>query len=237
MSLLIPKRLPSLGRFALALILGCFASCNSSNSEKLETIALATSNYQDTFNQRPPILVTDADGKPLHSWRVLILPFIEANSFWDEYDNKAAWNDPTNDDLVDGKRHHPGDKFPYPANVGKFYQSGNSSHSQETRFVVLVSGPLEAKPYQNDQIAYYVPDSQPLIVLEVESSGIHWMEPRDIAGATADQPTWNTLADVKPKIVRSIEINSDETTIREREETASFLDALPGLGAVDSNPA
>lgn len=198
-------------------------SCSSQPSaEKLEWIAFAIGNYRDTFGERLPILVTDANGKPLHSWRVLILPFIEANSFWDEYDETSAWDDPANADLVDDSRHRPGNKFPYPAEVGKVYQSPPSLH---TRYVALVSGPLEAKPYRNHQIAYYVPDNQSLVILEVEASGIHWMEPRDIAGEGADQPGWDTLEEVKPKIVRSIEIDANGTQLRDREETLRFLEA------------
>ena len=43
----------------------------------LKQIGLALLNYHDTFGCFPPAYIADADGKPMHSWRVLILPYID----------------------------------------------------------------------------------------------------------------------------------------------------------------
>ena len=69
-------------------------------ANNMKQIILALHNYHDVYNAFPPLYTVDANGKPLHSWRVLILPFIEqtalyeeimANSFnepWDSEKNK-----------------------------------------------------------------------------------------------------------------------------------------------------
>jgi hypothetical protein len=43
----------------------------------LREIGLALYNFHDTFKQFPPAAICDAQGKPLLSWRVAILPFFE----------------------------------------------------------------------------------------------------------------------------------------------------------------
>ena len=50
------------------------AQAQSSNN--LKQIALAMHNYADTFRGFPAAYNTNANGKPLLSWRVLILPFV-----------------------------------------------------------------------------------------------------------------------------------------------------------------
>jgi hypothetical protein len=41
----------------------------------LRTIGLALRNYHGAYGCFPPAYTTDARGTPMHSWRVLILPF------------------------------------------------------------------------------------------------------------------------------------------------------------------
>src|SRR5687768_8208324 len=47
------------------------------SQNNLKQIAIALHNYHDTFGQFPPAYQCDASGKPVHSWRVLVMPFIE----------------------------------------------------------------------------------------------------------------------------------------------------------------
>jgi hypothetical protein len=44
----------------------------------------------------PPAVTTDKDGKPMHSWRVMILPFVEQKPLYDMYNRKEPWDSPTN---------------------------------------------------------------------------------------------------------------------------------------------
>jgi len=41
-------------------------------------------NYHYVNESFPPAYTTDADGKPLHSWRVLISPYIEQRELYDQ---------------------------------------------------------------------------------------------------------------------------------------------------------
>ena len=43
----------------------------------LKQIALALHNYADEHGEFPPAYTVDEQGQPLHSWRTLILPYLE----------------------------------------------------------------------------------------------------------------------------------------------------------------
>jgi hypothetical protein len=53
-------------------------------------------NYQSTYGGLPPAILYDKDGKPLHSWRVLILPFIEETKLYEEFRLDEPWDSPHN---------------------------------------------------------------------------------------------------------------------------------------------
>ena len=44
--------------------------------------------------------VADATGRPMHSWRVLILPFLEQQSLYEQYDFREPWDGPNNIQLL-----------------------------------------------------------------------------------------------------------------------------------------
>src|SRR5262245_30030320 len=46
-------------------------------SNNLHNIAIALRNYESVYHCLPPAYTVDAEGKPLHSWRTLLLPFLE----------------------------------------------------------------------------------------------------------------------------------------------------------------
>jgi hypothetical protein len=62
----------------------------------LKMIAFALQNYAAAHNAFPPAYTTDADGKPLHSWRTLILPQLEEQKLYQSIDLSKPWDDPVN---------------------------------------------------------------------------------------------------------------------------------------------
>ncbi len=62
----------------------------------IRQIGLALHNYELTYKQLPPAYTVDASGKPLHSWRTLILPFMEQQALYNAIDLTKPWNDPAN---------------------------------------------------------------------------------------------------------------------------------------------
>lgn len=69
-------------------------------ANNLRQIGLAIQNYESA-NGHLPQDVIDSDGKPLHSWRVQLLPYLEANDLYEKIDKSRAWDDPVNKKLWD----------------------------------------------------------------------------------------------------------------------------------------
>lgn len=70
-------------------------------SSNIREIILALNCYDSVYGKLPPLYTVDVAGKPLHSWRVLILPFMEQatlhekirlNEPWDSEYNKQFHN-------------------------------------------------------------------------------------------------------------------------------------------------
>src|SRR5688500_14949385 len=72
------------------------AARRMSCANNLHQIALALHNYEDEFGCLPPAYTVDAAGKPLHSWRTLILPFAEQKVLYEKIDLAKPWDDPAN---------------------------------------------------------------------------------------------------------------------------------------------
>src|SRR5437016_2000216 len=62
----------------------------------LKQIAQALLNYEQAYGALPPAYTVDAKGRPLHSWRTLILPYLEQEPLYRTIDLSKPWNDPAN---------------------------------------------------------------------------------------------------------------------------------------------
>lgn len=69
-------------------------------SNNLKQIALALHQYHEVYGSYPPRYVADAAGRPMHSWRVLLLPFLEQEALYREYDFREPWDGPKNIKLL-----------------------------------------------------------------------------------------------------------------------------------------
>ncbi|MBY0459672.1 MAG: DUF1559 domain-containing protein [Gemmataceae bacterium] len=70
------------------------------SANNLKQIGLALHNYLDTHNNFPPAAVCDKKGKPLLSWRVLILPYIEQEALYKEFKLDEPWDSDHNKKLI-----------------------------------------------------------------------------------------------------------------------------------------
>lgn len=66
----------------------------------LRQIGLAMQNYLNTYNAFPGTAICDKDGKPLLSWRVAILPFIEQAPLYNMFKLDEPWDSPNNKKLL-----------------------------------------------------------------------------------------------------------------------------------------
>ena len=61
---------------------------------------MAVANYHETFGSFPPAFVNGPDGTPWHSWRVLILPYLQQQKLYESYNFAEPWNGPNNRTLA-----------------------------------------------------------------------------------------------------------------------------------------
>jgi prepilin-type processing-associated H-X9-DG protein len=133
-------------------------------------LAVALHNYHDVYGSFPPAYVADAAGNPMHSWRVLLLPFIEEHSLYQRYNFNEPWNGPNNRLLA--------------AEMPRTYGCPSAHGHQpgdETNYVVVVGAGTAwpgARSVSLDQIKDKKDET--LLFVEVQGSGISWMEPRDL---------------------------------------------------------
>ena len=105
----------------------------------------------------------------MHSWRVLILPFLERQDLYNAYNFAQPWDGPDNRKLAD--------------KIGTTYlRSGLESDQVRTTSFVAVVGP-ETAWRGTEPVGYEdLPDGRnaTLIVVEVPDGRFRWMEPRDL---------------------------------------------------------
>jgi prepilin-type processing-associated H-X9-DG protein len=134
----------------------------------LKQIGLALHNYHDRYGSFPPAYIADEDGKPMHSWRVLLLPFVEESNLYEEYRFDEPWDGPNNRKLH--------------KQVVSIYRCPSATDNDIMTSYVAVVGPATAWPGSESTKFKDFSDgaSNTIMIVEMANSGIHWMEPRDL---------------------------------------------------------
>lgn len=183
---------PMLGK--LVFVLGCFgilvAIFNSApNPERkyrrppcknnLKQIGLALHNYHDAYKSFPPAFVLGPDDKPWHSWRVLILPFLEEEPLWKKYRFDEPWNGPNNSKLL---KERP-EVF-----ACRSFDSGPWVPKTDTTYVAVVGPQTVWTGASSIQVADVADGtSNTVFVIEVRDAGIQWLAPDDLTFEEANQ--------------------------------------------------
>jgi hypothetical protein len=68
---------------------------------KLKQLALAMHNYHSVNGSFPAAAVFDKDGKPLLSWRVLLLPYLEEQKLYNDFHLDEPWDSAHNKKLLE----------------------------------------------------------------------------------------------------------------------------------------
>ncbi|MCO6456199.1 MAG: DUF1559 domain-containing protein [Pirellulaceae bacterium] len=139
-------------------------------SNNLKQIAMALQAYEADHGSLPPAYLADANGKPMHSWRVLILPYLGHDSTYKQYDFSQPWDSPQNV----GLKYLMPEAYLCPSD-------GTLANSDETSYLVVV-GRRTAFPPDGTTRLNQITDGLSHTVLVVETSGeaVCWMEPKDL---------------------------------------------------------
>ncbi|MBC8289370.1 MAG: DUF1559 domain-containing protein [Planctomycetes bacterium] len=71
---------------------------------ELRSIGRALGQYHADYGCYPPAVVTDEDGKLLHSWRTLRLSDLDQGSLYKRVDLSARWDSPRNREFTSALR-------------------------------------------------------------------------------------------------------------------------------------
>jgi prepilin-type processing-associated H-X9-DG protein len=156
------------------------AARRNSCTNHMKQIGLALHDYHDTYQSFPPAFVADASGKPIHSWRVLLLPHFqdaEANSIYQLYDFDEPWDGPHNRSLADM--------------IPSVYRCPSDPDGEtETSYAVVVGDetmwPAD-HPMTVEELSRNDGTSRTIAVVESEGADINWLEPRDLTQQEAIQ--------------------------------------------------
>ena len=75
------------------------AAARTQSQNNLKQIALAAMNYHDRMKQLPAGATFDPQGRPLHSWATLLLPYVEQDKLFERIRLDRPWTDAQNQDV------------------------------------------------------------------------------------------------------------------------------------------
>jgi type II secretory pathway pseudopilin PulG len=76
------------------------AARRTQSQNNLKQIALAMHNYAAVNGSFPPAVLYGPDGKTPYSWRVALLPYLDAGPLFDQYKFDEAWDSPNNKKIL-----------------------------------------------------------------------------------------------------------------------------------------
>ena len=137
-------------------------------SSQLHQIAVALQMYADQYHALPPARTVDADCKPLHSWRTLILPYMEHADLYKSIDLTKPWDDPAN--AAVGKQ-----------SVYGYHCPASSGPANYTTYLAILTPTSCLRADEPRKLSDITDGSTAtLIVIEVDADhAVPWMSPVD----------------------------------------------------------
>jgi hypothetical protein len=151
----------------------------------LNQLQLALRNYHAMHGCFPPAYLADTEGRPAHSWRVLILPLIEQEALYKAYRFDEPWNGPNNMKLVD--------------RMPEIFHMPSEPDSTAITNIVAIVGPATAFPGPKSTRINDFTDGldNTILLTEIAASDIAWLEPRDLR---AEEMSFTVNDKEKPSI-------------------------------------
>lgn len=175
---------------------GLGAVHRSTCSDHLRQISLAMLRYEIDHGTLPPAFTVDESGEPLHSWRVLLLPYLGQQELHDKIRLDEPWDSQHNR------------KF-HIAEV-EFYQCpAHALSAGRTRYAVVVGPDMPFQAGKGRPFSDFGPQSATMPLVVECKSDVCWMDPRqDVAQEMAyaginstefaNQRTRNSIASPHP---------------------------------------
>lgn len=134
----------------------------------LKQIGLALHNYHDAYGAFPPAYTVDANGKPLHSWRTLLLPFLDRGDLYKKIDFSKPWDDPANAEVA-------------RASIPEFNCPSSAAPRDHTSYVAVIGPHSCLRPQKSASIQEITDGTgNTMMVIEVAAEqSVPWISPQD----------------------------------------------------------
>ena len=182
-------------------------------------------NYHYTYTCFPPAFIADHTGRPMHSWRVMTLPYWTCDAFYDIYDHDEPWDSPKNLSMA---AEHGQCRYYY-------HCPADPSLEEMTNYLAVV-GEATAWPGPTPSHLqdFSKGTSHSILLVEQTRSGIHWIEPRDLQfdglNFTIQSPSRMGFSRPRPRLGQAISSEHPQGA------HALFADASVEFLAADTSP-
>jgi hypothetical protein len=143
------------------------AAARVQTQNNLRQIALAMLNFHDTYGHFPAAATYDKAGKPLLSWRVQILPFLEQQELYKQFHLDEPWDSEHNKKLLD--------KLP------RVYATPAEEPSDRTHVQGFVGKDAFFEGKQGVRLADIRDGTSNTIMLVEAANAVPWTKPEDLA--------------------------------------------------------
>ena len=136
----------------------------------IRQIVLAVHNYESANLKFPAPYSQDEDGKPLHSWRVELLPYLDQSQLREDLDLNKRWDDPHNLELAHS--------------MPSFFRCPNTAHADwypETPYVGVIGPETVWRPDSETGFEDITDGaSNTVMILESHRFAQHWLNPNSV---------------------------------------------------------
>ncbi|MCO6044684.1 DUF1559 domain-containing protein [Aeoliella sp. ICT_H6.2] len=140
------------------------------NRRRLQQLSLALLNYESVHGHLPASYSTNAQGEPLLSWRVHILPFLEQSALYDQFRLNEPWDSPHNKQLM--------------AQMPEVFRgsTGGGANATKTTFLVPTGKGTVFEGTQGVRLRQITDGtSNTLMILQLKpEKAVEWTRPQDI---------------------------------------------------------
>ena len=144
------------------------AASRTQDMNNLKQMALAIHNYASTYRDLPSAAICDKNGRPLLSWRVTILPYIEQEHLYRQFKLDEPWDSEHNKKLIP--------LMPMLYTI----PNGPKSGPGETHYRVFVGGGALFELDKKVKFSQITDGTSNTVMIVETADSVVWTKPEDI---------------------------------------------------------
>ena len=142
------------------------AAARAKGSNNLKQITLAMFNYESAMGTYPPAAICDKNGKPLLSWRVAMLPYLEQGALYNQFKLDEPWDSDNNKKLID--------KMP-----AVYLHPNAKPEAGQTNYRAFVGGGAALDLKKGVRIVDFTDGTSNTILVAESAETVTWTKPED----------------------------------------------------------